>query len=593
MNYRESKVLNGEIYSFMLKCAAAELRLHIKDVNDLNVFPVPDGDTGDNMWRTIAGGVRALDACRTEDLQDSVLTSSKGMLMGARGNSGVILSQFFNGITEVLKSDGIADDGKLITALKCGVKHAYAAVLDPVEGTILTVARESVDYAAANIGPGAALYDLFFQLMSGMRLTLEKTPDMLPALKQAGVIDSGGAGLYYIASGFVRALSEDVEKTEEYYNFKANLVDTVADQSGREESVNVNLFTADDVMKYGYCTELLVRLQNSKTDIGAFDDEAVKRFLSEIGDSVVYVRDGSLVKLHVHTFRPEAVMDRMHRYGEFLKLKVENMTLEHTDNDSPAAAASGSRPHNAKNHDRADGSFSGKNALSAVTNGNGIRKFFATVAVCMGRGLSETFSAMGVDRIIKGGQSVNPSSKDFIDAFSGINAEHIIVFPNNKNIVLSAKQAAGLYSGSEIHVIETADLGQGFVGLSAIYPEEENIDALLENINGAIADSCSGAVSVAVKSGNFDGIAVSAGDYIGFVGKKIISSERDIVSSAVLLCDYLLEGGRSVLTCFTGKDTDAVDNQLLEKAVGEKHPDVELFFVSGDQEVYNYIFVAD
>ncbi len=217
MNYRNEKLLSGEIYSLMLKCAECELKLHIKDVNDLNVFPVPDGDTGDNMWRTINGGVNALKACKTEDLQDAVITSSKGMLMGARGNSGVILSQFFKGITDVLSRHGKADSEVLLEALRNGVKVSYASVQNPTEGTILTVARESVDHAGEKIGEDAALLELFNELKNGMEISLKRTPELLPALKQAGVIDSGGAGLYYIATGFALALNEDMETLEKRY----------------------------------------------------------------------------------------------------------------------------------------------------------------------------------------------------------------------------------------------------------------------------------------------------------------------------------------------------------------------------------------
>ncbi|MBO4326889.1 MAG: DAK2 domain-containing protein [Clostridia bacterium] len=596
MNYKSEKLLNGEIYGWMLKCAACELKFHIKDVNDLNVFPVPDGDTGDNMWRTINGGVNALATCKTEDLPDAVVTSSKGMIFKARGNSGVILSQFFKGITLVLSGSDSADAAKLIEALRSGVKHSYAAVLNPMEGTILTVARESAEYAAKNVKKDAPLSELFAKLLTGMKNSLKRTPELLPVLKQAGVIDSGGAGLYYIAAGFSRALNEDVEKTKAHYGIQANLVDGEPDQHSHADNVNVDLFTADDVMKYGYCTELLIRLQNSRTDIESFDDDAVRRFLSEAGDSVVYFRSESLVKLHVHTFDPERVMSYMHNFGEFLKIKIENMTLEHTDNDSPVALIDLASDRIEQSEGRRRGS--GSELMDEFGLGQEEypeKKFFGTVAVCAGSGFAETFKAMGCDALVSGGQSMNPSTQDFIDAFKNVNAEHIIVFPNNKNIVLSARQAADLYTDAAVHVVETSDLGQGYVGLSAIYPDETDIDSIIASIEEAVSSSSSGAVSNAVKSGNFDGVAVSEGDFIGFIGKKIISSEQDVVSAAMLLTDRLIASSESgsIITCFTGRDTDSFENSILEKAIAEKYPDTEVFFTSGGQEVYSYILVAD
>ena len=599
MNYRNEKLLSGEIYSLMLKCAECELKLHIKDVNDLNVFPVPDGDTGDNMWRTINGGVNALKACKTEDLQDAVITSSKGMLMGARGNSGVILSQFFKGITDVLSRHDKADSGVLLEALRNGVKVSYASVQNPTEGTILTVARESVDHAGEKIGEDATLSQLFTELKNGMEISLKRTPELLPALKQAGVIDSGGAGLYFIATGFALALNEDMETLEKRYGPVEKNSEASYDRHGREESVNVDLFTADDVMEYGYCTELLIRLQNGKTDIENFDDGAIRAFLAEAGDSVVYFRDGSLLKLHVHTMDPEKVMDHMHKFGEFLKLKIENMTLEHTDNDSPAA-----RKVNADREEAPDAGLAGTSSeqpgYSAGDNAFSVEKadvpakHYGTVVVSMGDGFNEIFTALGTDAIVSGGQSYNPSASDFIDAFEKVNAENIIVFPNNKNINLAARQAADMYEKAKVYVIDTVNLGQGYIGLAAVDPDETDVNAVVDSVNEAVSLCDSGSVSVAVKSGNFDGIAVNEGDFIGFVGKNIVSSEKDLVSASMLLADHLLadESKRGVLTCFTGKDTTDADNSFLEKAIGEKYPDVELFFAPGGQDIYSYIFVT-
>ena len=429
-----------------------------------------------------------------------------------------------------------------------------------------------------------------------MKNSLKRTPELLPVLKQAGVIDSGGAGLYYIAAGFARALNEDVAKSRMFYGIQPEPVDTYADSGSRADNVNIDMFTADDVMDYGYCTELLVRLQNTKTDIDSFDDDAVKEFLAAAGDSVVYFRSDSLLKLHVHTLHPEKVMEHMHNYGEFLKIKIENMTLEHSGNDEPEDLIDLA----AEIPEEQVYPIPGEAAEVYISGGEemlvyGEKKFFGTVAVCAGDGFSQLFTEMGCDALVAGGQSLNPSAQDFIDAFQKVNAEHIIVFPNNKNIVLSARQAADMFDGADVRVIETSNLGQGYVGLSAIYPDETDIENIVSAINEAVASSCSGAVSRAVKSGNFDGIDVEEGDYIGFVGKKIISAHKDVVNAAMLLSDYLLNASesKSVITCFCGKETTGADNSRLELEIGQKNPDTEVFFAPGGQEIYSYIFVAD
>jgi dihydroxyacetone kinase-like predicted kinase len=289
----------------------------------------------------------------------------------------------------------------------------------------------------------------------------------------------------------------------------------------------------------------------------------------------------------------------MHRFGEFLKLKIENMTLEHTDNDSPAARrvktvpASGGDEAARSELSEGTSEFSGE-AVFSVEKPEGPAKLYGTVVVSVGDGFNEIFTAMGTDAIVSGGQSFNPSASDFIDAFKKVNAENIIVFPNNKNINLAARQAADMYEKAKVHVIDTVNLGQGYIGLAAVAPDETDVDAIIDSVNEAISLCDSGSVSVAVKSGNFDGIAVNEGDFIGFVGKNIVSSEKDLVSASMLLADHLLadESKRGVLTCFTGKDTTDADNSFLEKAIGEKYPDVELFFAPGGQDIYSYIFVT-
>jgi len=612
MNFKNAKLLNGEIYALMLKAGENELRAHIDDVNNLNVFPVPDGDTGDNMWRTVNGGVNALEACKTEGLQDAVLTSSKGMLLEARGNSGVIISQFFKGITDVLKNTETANSAQLIQALQSGVKEAYSSVMVPTEGTILTVARESVEYAASKTDENSTLSELMDALRDGMKVSLEHTPELLPVLKQAGVIDSGGAGLYYVISGFCKVFNEDIDMLKLRLASSAPTAQADSHKSAAE-SVNIDKFTADDVMEYGFCTELLVRLQNSKTDIATFNDDKIRKFLAHIGDSVVYFRSESLVKLHVHTLEPEKVMEFMHQYGEFLKLKIENMTLEHSSNEEPVydlpeptiqgeVKIYGNAHHADAGIFHASNDDSHSNSEQAVSNPAvkfvGMQSFgpkrLGCVCVSTGEGFNEVFTSMGADALIEGGQSHNPSTQDFLDAYSLVKADNILVFPNNKNITMAARQAADLFTGASVFVIDTANLGQGYAAMGAIDPETDDIEDMLDNISSYLDSVSYGSVSIAVRDAEFDSVKVKAGDYIAFKGKKILDAKPDPVSAGIALSEYLLSSGdKSVLTCFAGCDVNEEQIQALNDAIVAAHPEIEAYFTPGGQEVYNFIIVAE
>ena len=611
MDFRNAKLLNGEIYTLMLQAGESELRAHIDDVNNLNVFPVPDGDTGDNMWRTVSGGVNALAACKTEGLQDAVITSSKGMLLEARGNSGVIISQFFKGITDILKDSETADAQGLIQALQSGVKAAYSSVMKPTEGTILTVARESVEYAASKIGKDSTLSELFELLRDGMKESLDHTPELLPVLKQAGVIDSGGAGLYYVISGFCKVFTEDTDMLKLRLASRDRTLQSETHRSAAE-SVNIDKFTADDVMEYGFCTELLVRLQNSKTDIATFNDDRIRKFLTHIGDSVVYFRSDSLVKLHVHTLEPEKVMQFMHRYGEFLKLKIENMTLEHSSNEEavydisePAVQGEvkiyGNAHHadagifHSSDEDPADNEANVSNpSVRFVGMQSFERKTLGCVCVSTGEGFNEIFTSMGADVLIEGGQSHNPSTQDFLDAYSLVKADNILVFPNNKNITMAARQAADLFTGASVFVIDTANLGQGYAAMGAIDPETDDIEDMLDGISAYLDNVSYGSVSVAVRDAEFDGIKVKAGDYIAFKGKKILAAKPDPEGAAEALAEQLLSSGnKTVLTCFSGNSVNDETVEKLRTGINSAHPEIEAYFTLGGQETYDFIMVAE
>ena len=548
----DDKHLGGKMYAEMVKGGAAQLRANAEEVNNLNVFPVPDGDTGDNMSMTMEGGVAALQSFESESISEVAAKMSQGMLLGARGNSGVILSQFFDGIGKGLAECDNADAKALAEALKMGVKQAYAAVMTPTEGTILTVARESVEFATSRINDDTTIADIFSDLLKEMYTSLQHTPELLPQLKEAGVVDSGGAGLFYVMQGCYKILlGEEIEGGSELPAPKTNTID-------------FSKFGPDSEMTYGYCTELLLQLQNAKCDIEAFDENIIKEFLISVGDSVVAFKTGSIIKIHVHTKTPDKVLEFCRRYGEFLTVKIENMSVQHSEL-----------------------SDEGKPKKPRVA------KEFGTVAVASGDGIDKLFRELGVDCIVHGGQTQNPAAQDFLEAFKEVGAHHIFVFPNNGNIVMAAKQAAQLYDGGEIHVIESKDLGMGYAAISAMNFQSGNPERITETFVEAMSMVSTGFISPAVRDAELDGVHIEAGDFIGFVGKSMKVSCKNMIESACALLDDMLKNEAYIITAFIGKDASEEDVSALEEWLAQEYPDIEFYTVDGGQDVYPFIFVVE
>ncbi len=544
------KFLDGEMFATMVRGGAAQLRANAKEVNELNVFPVPDGDTGDNMSMTIEGGVAALEGVHSDDLAAVTQTLSKGMLLGARGNSGVILSQFFAGMTKGFSKYKKADATAVGAAMQEGVKQAYASVITPTEGTILTVAREAVAYAVSRISEKSTITSLFSDLIKEMYNSLQRTPDLLAALKEANVIDSGGAGLFYIMQGFYKILKgETIEMTESLVQVKNPTVDFSA-------------FTADSEMTYGYCTELLLQLLNARVDTEAFDVKIISDYLSTIGDSIVAFKTDSIVKIHVHTLTPEKVLSFCRQYGEFLTVKIENMSVQHSQ---VLTEEKKSRP----------------------------MKDYGTVAVAAGEGIESLFKQLGVDAIVRGGQTKNPSAQDFLAAFAEVNARRIFVFPNNGNIIMAAKQAAQLYENGEVYVIESKDLGQGYAAISALNFESDDPEKITEMLTASMNIVTTGCVSTAIRDAELNGVHIEKDDYIGFAGKTMKVSEKTLLEAAQKLIEEMNDGEVCLVTAFVGKDADPETVSNLEAWMAEVCPDLEFYTVDGGQEVYPFIFVVE
>ena len=555
------KSIGGLLFAKMFKGGATELRANAEEVNKLNVFPVPDGDTGDNMSMTIDSGVAAIEDNDSDNIAEVMNVFSRGMLLGARGNSGVILSQFFAGMATGFAKSPKADAKVLGKALQRGVKQAYASVMTPTEGTILTVVRESVDYAVGRTTEKSTINSLFQDLVTEMHASLDRTPDLLPQLKEAGVVDSGGAGLFYIMDGINRVLNGEE-------------IPDIAPHLGEAQKPKcapaTGSFNADSEMTYGYCTELLCQLQNKKCNPDEFDVEALKAFLAELGDSIVAFKTESIVKVHVHTLTPELVLGHMRKYGEFLTVKIENMSLQHTELEAEK-----------------------KNDVKITEEKPKERKKYGVVATSNGAGITELFREFGADEIVLGGQTKNPSTNDFLEAFEKINAEHIFVFPNNGNIVMAAGQAAEIYKDAKIHVIPTKSAGAGYVALTCMNFENENAEDIVNEANEAIGRITSAFLSPAVRDADMNGVHVNEGDFIGIVAKDIVVSEPSLLEAAHKLIDKLVTDGAFMLTVFVGADAKPEEKADIEEYIAKSHPDVECYFIDGGQEVYPFSIVAE
>ena len=548
--------IGGKEFACMLSGGAFKLAAYRQDINDLNVFPIPDGDTGDNMLMTFGSGADAAKKAGN-NLGAVSKAAAEGMLLGARGNSGVILSRIFAGITSEFSGLESASIDDVKRGMKTGVAKAYGAVSNPVEGTILTVFKDAVNYADDN-APEGGLEEYFRTLLDEMGRSLDRTPELLPVLAEAGVVDSGGAGLYYIFEGMKDAL----EKGEDYAEEKrAEVIKTAS-------AIDFSLFDENSVLEFGYCTEFLLRLQRAKTDVEQFDAEDLAAYLNSVGDSVVCFKDGSIVKVHVHTKDPGGILRYCQQYGEFLMLKIENMTLQHSEAVSK-----------------------GDNAQSKLATRNKKKKT-GIVAVAAGKGLKETFLSLGVDEVVDGGQSMNPSAGDMIAAFDKVNAERIFVFPNNGNVILTAEQAAELYDKAEVIVLKTKTIGEGYAAVSMMETEGETAD-IVSGVYESVAEVVTACVSKANRNATKNGVSVVSGDYIGFVGDEIISDDADKNEAAKNLLGKINVADYGLLLMFVGESATDEEAGNLKQELEKSYPETEVIVIEGDQPVYDYMFVLE
>jgi len=544
--------VDGKTYARMLLNGAALLEEHAEEINAMNVFPVSDGDTGTNMSRTMEGGLA--EAGREgvpENISEASSRFTKGALLSARGNSGVILSQIFAGINEKLSLCEKASASDLALAYKNGVSKAYAAVQNPTEGTILTVFRESADRAASAVTEGTTVEEFFEAHIAEARASLARTKDLLPVLAEADVVDSGAAGYLYIAEGMYEALGGSGTGL------------ALPGAKDVREPVDISLFTRDSVLEFGYCTEFMLRLTTAKTDPDSFAAGTLTEQLTALGgESIVAYKTEDIIKVHVHTFTPGKMLECAQKYGEFLTVKIENMSLGHSERIKQAK-----KPANSKK--------------------------YAVVAVASGEGMAALFTEMGADAIVSGGQTSNPSTQDFVRAFETCAADDIIVLPNHKNIILAAEQAAKIYNGARVHVVESRSFMQGFGALSVITPGITDVEALITSARNAAAGVEGYQITKAVRDAEIGGVKVKEGEYIAI-------GDAGIVASAPTANEAVLEMLRNadtdmceIITLFAGKDATAELRAELTGKINGLYPDLETVVYESGQEIYDYYIALE
>lgn len=542
--------IDGAMLKQMLLSAAQFLEDNKETVNALNVFPVPDGDTGTNMSLTMQSAAKEILALKTDKLGEVAKALSKGSLKGARGNSGVILSQLFRGFAEFLKDYEQVDTVQFAKALMGGSDKAYKAVMKPVEGTMLTVARVTAEKSVKIANETKDFTGFFSRILDVAKDILDNTPNLLPVLKQAGVVDSGGMGVLYIMMGAANALDEDFDLDISSFDAKDISLPSFSDTDSSQS------------IEFGYCTEFFIK--NLHPYIKDEDIEKLKQKLERFGDSIVVVGDMDLIKVHFHTNMPGKGLQLGLRFGELSNIKIDNMREQHSHNMEYAELA------------MAD---------------NSPEKDFGILSVAMGEGIANLFKDLNADYIIEGGQTMNPSIEDILNAANKVRAKEIFILPNNSNIVLSAKQAAEL-SDKPIHVIPTKSIPQGLAALIAYNPElpiDENNNLMLK----AIEQVKTGQVTYAVRDSNFDNQQIQEGDFMGLSNGTIMAVGKDIETVTQDLLKHMVDEDDEIITLLYGKDaTEETTNQILA-FLEDTYPDIEVELLDGGQPLYYYIISVE
>ncbi len=542
--------INGLVLAEMIDLGSKNLAKNAEKINALNVFPVPDGDTGTNMNLSMSSGAKETAANVVANIGELGKSFSKGLLMGARGNSGVILSQLFRGMSQYIADKKEVNAKEFAEAIQNGVSIAYKAIIKPVEGTILTVAREAAEAGLKAAENTTSVVEVMEAIYAEAQASLKRTPELLPILKEVGVVDSGGQGLVCVYQGFVAALKG--EKIEGLEAVETNLVDMQF-----EDNHDMDFMNPEDIV-YGFCTEFTVRLDKEKKE---FNEDKFREDMSKFGDSLLVISDSEFVKIHVHTENPGDVFNYGQQYGELIKIKSDNMREQHREVLRKQEAKQATAPKELKEQ--------------------------AMISISMGAGLSKVLTSMGVDYIVEGGQTMNPSTEDIMKAIKEVNAKNIFIFPNNKNIQLAAKQAAEL-AEENVFVIESKTAPQGLAAVMVFNPQasaEENF----ANMQEVLSTVSTLEVTHAVRDTNIEGVEIKKDEFMGIRNGKIVVSNLSLNTVLEELLEKSLDEDSEIVTLYLGEESTEEYTDFLEQLIEEKYPDVEVELIESGQPVYPYI----
>ena len=542
--------INGLVLAEMIDLGSKNLAKNAEKINALNVFPVPDGDTGTNMNLSMSSGAKETAANVVENIGELGKSFSKGLLMGARGNSGVILSQLFRGMSQHIADKKEVNAKEFAEAIQNGVSIAYKAIIKPVEGTILTVAREAAEAGLKAAENTTSVVEVMEAIYAEAQASLKRTPELLPILKEVGVVDSGGQGLVCVYQGFVAALKG--EKIEGLEAVETNVVDMQF-----EDNHDMDFMNPEDIV-YGFCTEFTVRLDKEKKE---FNEDKFREDMSKFGDSLLVISDSEFVKIHVHTETPGDVFNYGQQYGELIKIKSDNMREQHREVLRKQEAKQATAPKELKEQ--------------------------AMISISMGAGLSKVLTSMGVDYIVEGGQTMNPSTEDIMKAIKEVNAKNIFIFPNNKNIQLAAKQAAEL-AEENVFVVESKTAPQGLAAVMVYNPQataEENF----ANMQEVLSTVSTLEVTHAVRDTNIEGVEIKKDEFMGIRNGKIVVSNLSLNTVLEELLEKSLDEDSEIVTLYLGEESTEEYTDFLEQLIEEKYPDVEVELIESGQPVYPYI----
>jgi uncharacterized protein len=555
------RILDGRLFAEMVFQGAAHLSNNAKAVDALNVFPVPDGDTGTNMNLSMTSGAKEVKNNISDHIGKVGSALAKGLLMGARGNSGVILSQLFRGFAKAVEAKKEINSAEFAAALEAGVNTAYKAVMKPVEGTILTVAKDAAKRAVEVAKKEQDIAVVMEEVVKEAKASLQRTPELLPVLKEVGVVDSGGQGLVYVYEGFLSALKGE------------NVADRKPAEVSMQELINAEHHKSaqshidTDEIEFGYCTEFMVRFERDKLQKHPFSEETFRQDLSRFGDSLLVIADDELVKVHIHTEQPGEVLTYGQKYGSLINIKIENMRQQHA---------------NIVNEER--------NAASNVSKAKQKEKY-GIVTIAMGSGVAELFKSIGAHVVIEGGQTMNPSTEDIAKAIESINAETVFVLPNNKNIIMTAQQAATVVN-QKVIVIPSKTVPQGMSALLAFNPslsEEQNEKAMTV----ALSRVKTGQVTFSVRDTTIDGVEIEKDDYMGLADNKIVAAEKDKLSVTKQLLHTLIDEDSEIVTMIYGEEATEEEVEAIVSYIEETYPDVEVEVHDGKQPLYPFIFSVE